>query len=324
MGFSIPNPISAIKDTAEFVVDTGADAFETTVDFTETAVDVTTTAAVETFQFQASVTRLALEKSYDGARTVATTTVNVADRGIDILQDGFDRVTHPGDPTPPDAQGLTFAETKSASELAYKRNDLEAGHVYEFPDGTQWQVAEVSNNPRTGFRAVALQQLDESGYLPANPRTVLAFSGSDEGVDWLNNAGQGVGAPTPQYNEAVAFANKWKELEGNDVILTGHSLGGGLASYAAIKTDLHATAVNSAPLALNHLGFNPLDALRITQYYVPGEALSVLNAANPLDIRPGVNIAVQGEHSILDPRSIGNNHSLSSVVPDIPKPTKVE
>ena len=100
--------------------------------------------------------------------------------------------------------------------------------------------------------------------------------------------------------EAVDFANKWKATDGDNVILTGHSLGGGLASYASIKTDLHATAVNAAPLALNHLGLNPFDALRITQYYVPGEALSAVNAANPLDIRPGNGIEVQGRNSILD------------------------
>ena len=104
------------------------------------------------------------------------------------------------------------------------------------------------------------------------------------------------------------------------MILTGHSLGGGLAPYASIKTDLHATAVNSAPLALNHLGLNPLDALRITQYYVPGEALSILNEANPLDIRPGFGIEVQGRNSILDPRSIASNHSLDNVAPGIPAP----
>ncbi len=100
-------------------------------------------------------------------------------------------------------------------------------------------------------------------------------------------------------------------------------MGGGLASYASIKTDLHATAINSAPLALDHLGLNPFDALRITQYYVPGEALSVVNKLNPLDIRPGFGIEVQGKDSILDPRSIGSNHSLGNVAPDISKPTYV-
>lgn len=337
MGFSIPNPIDVVKSGAGHLADAGGAVINTTknvvetgIDVIETGVDATKTAAVKTYQFQEAVVRFGLEKSLQGALFAGEKTVEVTKkgvelgaRGVDLAQAAFDRASHPGDPNPPAAQGLTFAETKSASELAYKKHDLKAGDVYEFPDGKQWRVAEVSSNPSTGFRAIALQQLDAKGNLPSNPRTVVAFSGSDEGVDWLNNVGQGFGLPTPQYKEAADFADKWKQKEGDDVILSGHSLGGGLASYAALKTNLHATAVNSSPLALDHLGLNPFDALRITQYYVPGEALSVLNKANPLDIRPGFGIEVQGKDSILDPRSVGSNHSLDNVAPDIGKPKKI-
>ncbi len=315
MGFSIPNPINAVKDAVSHVKDAGETVLKTTVKATETAINVTeavatTTgnAAVSALRFEASMTRFALNKTFDGAKTIAEKGINLAERAIDS-------VTHPGNPNPPGAQGLKFSETKSASDIAYKGSNSKVGDVYQFPDGKQWKVVDVQNDPETGFRAVALKPLD-----PNDKRVIVAFSGSDEGKDWGDNIKQGVGLSTAQYKEAVDFANKWKASDGNNVILTGHSLGGGLASYASIKTDLRATAVNSAPLALNHLGLNPLDALRITQYYVPGEALSVLNEANPLDIRPGFGIEVQGRHSILDPRSIGSNHSLDNVAPDIPAP----
>ena len=314
----IPNPLDAVKKVAEFTADTGKAAFDKTTDLTETAVNFTTTTAIETFQFQANFTRFALEKTFDGAKTVGTTTIDLAGKGIDILQDGIDRVTHPGDPNPPAAQGLSFTETKSASDLAY---NAKKGETYEFADGKQWKVVDVSENKDSGFRAIALQPTD-----PNDTRTIVAYAGTDmkSVEDWVTDAKQGVGLPTEQYGEAVDFADKWKSKEGDDVILTGHSLGGGLASYAAIKTDLHATAVNSAPLALNHLGFDVTDAFRITQYYVPGEALSVVNDINDFDIRPGVNIAVQGKNSIADPRSIISNHALDSVAPDIKAPKKVE
>ena len=318
MGLSFPNPISAAKNTFDDIVDAGKTVVSTTVNVTETIADTTENAAVKAFQFEAAVTRFALEKTFDGAKTVATTTVDLGEKGIDLAKRGLDAAGHPGDPNPPAAQGLKFSETKSASDLAYKSSGSKLNDVYEFPDGKQWKIVEVKDNSNTGFRAVALKPVDAK-----DERVIVAFSGSDEGVDWLNNAGQGVGAPTPQYNEAVSFANKWKASDGGNVILTGHSLGGGLASYASIKTDLPATTVNGAPLALNHLGFNPFDALRITQYYVPGEALSVVNKANPLDIRPGANIAVQGKDSILDPRSIGSNHGLDNVAPDISAPKYV-
>jgi hypothetical protein len=322
MGFSIPNPINAAKSAVSHFEDAGKAVVNTTakitgkaIDFTEKAVDVTKNATVSAFQFEASMTKFALQKSFDGVKTVAKTSADLAGKGINIVEKGLDSLTHPGNPNPPAAQGLKFSETKSASELAYKRTNSKVNDVYQFPDGKQWKVVDVKNDPKTGFRAVALKSLD-----PNDKRVIVAFSGSDEGKDWGDNIKQGIGLSTKQYGEAVDFANKWKASDGNNVILTGHSLGGGLASYASIKTDLRATAVNSAPLALNHLGLNPLKALNITQYYVPGEALTVENNANPLDIRPGFSVAVQGKDSILDPRSIGSNHSLDHVAPDIPAP----
>ena len=307
MGFGIPNPVDVVKTVARKAEDVGETVVKTTVNITETTIEVGKDTVVSTVKFQADITRIGLEKTLDATKA-----------GINLFEKGFDAVTHPGDPNPPSAQGLKFSETKSACDIAYKSSNSKVNDVYQFPDGKQWKVVDVKEDPQTGFRAVALRPVD-----PNDKRVVVAFSGSDEGKDWDDNLKQGVGLSTAQYDQAVAFADKWKAVGGSDTILTGHSLGGGLASYASIKTDLRATAVNSAPLALNHLGLNPFDALRITQYYVPGEALSVVNEANPLDVRPGANIAVQGEYSILDPRSIGRNHSLDSVAPDIPAPKYV-
>ena len=256
-------------------------------------------------RFGADYTRAGLDRAFDGGTAALS-----FGGGI------FDRFTHPGDPTPPAAQGLDFSETKSASNLAY---DANLGETYEFPDGTEWEVVDVLDDQNTGFRAIALRS-----NAPNDDRVIVAYAGSREFADWEANIGQGLGLPTDQYDQAADFAAKWQDLEGSNVILTGHSLGGGLASYAAIKTGLHATGVNSAPLALNHLGINPVDWLHITQYYVPGEALSIVNEANPLDVRPGLNIPVSGRHSILDPRSVGSNHGLENVAPDIPLAVEVE
>ncbi len=271
--------------------------------------EVGTHAAVETMKFDAKLTRFGIEKAFDGARKADSTIRGAA-------ANAFRNVTHPGDPNPPDAQGLKFSESKGASNLAY---DAKKGEVYRFPDGKQWQVADVQDDQKTGFRAVALKSTD-----PNDKRVIVAYAGTRDGKDWKNNIQQGLGLPSKQYSQAVDFAKKWKAAEGNNVILTGHSLGGGLASYASIKSGLRATAINSAPLALNHLGLNPLAARRITQYYVPGEALSVLNKANPLDVRPGNQIAVRGKDSILDPRSVGSNHALDHTAPDVPLPVKVK
>lgn len=265
-------------------------------------------AAIGTMRFQANVTRFGIERTWDLAQGAG----DLAGRAINSL-------THPGDPNPPAAQGLTFAETKGASQLAYSAN---VGETYRFPDGTTWNVVDVQDDPQSGFRAIALKPTD-----PADRRTIVAFAGTQDGTDWRNNIQQGLGLPSRQYSQAVDFANKWRAIDGNNVRLTGHSLGGGLASYASIRTNLPATAVNAAPLALNRFSLNPFenrrDAARITQYYVPGEALTAFDDAAVSNVRPGNSIAVRGRGSILDPRSVLGNHGIENVAPDIPLPVRV-
>lgn len=259
-------------------------------------------------QFQADLTRVGLERTWNGIG-------NVTSAGVGLTTNFLDGVTHPGTSNPPAAQGLAFAETKGASDLAY---DANRGEVYRFANGTEWEVVDVQDDSRTGFRAVALRSTN-----PNDDRVIVAYAGTRDKNDWDDNIRQAIGLSSPQYSQAVEFANKWKGLEGSNVILTGHSLGGGLASYASIKTGLHATAINSAPLALNHLGLNPLAASRITQYYVPGEVLTVFDQSNPANLRPGNSIAVRGRYSFFDPRSIGRNHGLDAVAPGIASPVRV-
>lgn len=306
------NVVNAGENVVNFGTEVGGDLVDGAVTVGSAVADGTGTAvnfAARGLQFQADVTRVGLETAWNGAQAAGTATANFAGRAIDTI-------SHPGDPTPPASQGLDFAETKGASDLAY---DANVGEVYRFGNGTEWQVADVVDDPQTGFRAVALQSTN-----PNDNRTIVAYAGTRNGNDWDDNIAQGAGLSTPQYQQAVDFANKWKGIEGSgNVILTGHSLGGGLASFASINTGLPATAVNSAPLALDHLGLNPFAAGRITQYYVPGEALSVVNKVNPLDVRPGLPIAVQGRDSYFDPRSIGSNHGLDNVAPDVAGPVRV-
>lgn len=313
-----------VKGAGSNLAHVGGDVIDTTNDFGSTFVNgaenfgstvvndfqTTKNFSVQSFNFAGNVTRLGLEKTWDGVQNVGANAANFATNGLNSL-------SHPGNPNPPAAQGLEFSETKSASYLAYRAN---VGEVYRFPNGENWKVVDVKNDTNTSFRAVALKSTD-----PNDHRVIVAYAGTtfDDLKDWKANLGQGAGLTTRQYTQAVDFASKWKATNGNDVILTGHSLGGGLASYASVKTDLHATAINAAPLALNHLGLNPFDALRITQYFVPGEVLTVENNANPLDIRPGFAVEVRGKGSIFDPRSVIGNHNLDSVAPDVSFPVKV-
>lgn len=94
----------------------------------------------------------------------------------------------------------------------------------------------------TGFRSAIYQ--DGKGHY------VLAFAGTDpkSGKDWLADGLQASGLPTAQYSQAVALATKAKTAFHDNLVITGHSLGGGLASAASVATDSAAVTFNAAGL----------------------------------------------------------------------------
>lgn len=319
------NPINAGKSLVNKVDDVKDSFVEKTVDTTLDVVnfaDKTKDFTVGAFQMRGAITRFGIEKTFDFTKDRAIdTTIFGINRFNDVKNflGGID--TTPGASRPPAAQGLDFSETKGASKLAY---DAKLGEVYRM-NGKEWKVVDVLENEKfgqNGFRGIALQSGD---------KVIVAFAGTDPkspgdiGTDLL----QGIGFAPPQYQMAANFAQKWENKVGtNNLALTGHSLGGGLAAYASIKTGVRATTVNSAPLALTNVGGNPFsDKVRnnpnITNYYVPGEILTVVDSQNRLDMRPGNGIAVEGKNSILNPLSTFSNHSLGSVAPEIPMPEKI-
>lgn len=303
---AVDNVKTAVKEVREEVQEAGQN-FARGVNAAENHI-------VRNLQAQGNQIRFGLDRALDNVRDAGSTLARVTARGLN-------QVTHPGSPNPPAAQGLSFAETKNASGLSYTAN---RGERYQFADGGKWEVTDVQDDSRSGFRAIALRSLT-----PGDNRTIVAFAGTtfSSGADWRNNIQQGLGLNSRQYQQATDFASRHQAAGGN-VILTGHSLGGGLASYASIRTGLRATALNAAPLALNHLGGNPLRSAvrnnpRITQYYVPGEVLTGLDRNNRLDVRPGNHIAVQGRHSNLNPLSPILNHSWASAAPNINNATRL-
>jgi len=99
-------------------------------------------------------------------------------------------------------------------------------------------------------------------YTDSHGEYVLAFAGTDfkSIADWRANVGQGLGLQTAQYRQAEVVAQDAREAFGNNLAITGHSLGGGLASAAALATGTPAVTFNPAGLSdqtLRDLGFSP-------------------------------------------------------------------
>ena len=97
-------------------------------------------------------------------------------------------------------------------------------------------------------------------------------------------------------------------LHGDNLVFTGHSLGGGLASVAALATGRRAVTFNAAgvnPMTLSRLGLR--DAGRhagalVRSYRSASDILSLLQAASPLPNAIGQPIwfAPAGTHGVGD------------------------
>jgi hypothetical protein len=94
------------------------------------------------------------------------------------------------------------------------------------------------HDARTGF--------DASLYRDATGAVVVAYAGSDEFQDWPHNFRQGLGFQDAQYDQAMALAQEAKRAFGDNVILTGQSLGGGLAAAASMANEVPAVTFNAA------------------------------------------------------------------------------
>lgn len=100
---------------------------------------------------------------------------------------------------------------------------------------------------------------DASLYRDASGAVVVAYAGTDEGKDWRHNFRQGLGFQDAQYDQAIALAQQARQAFGNDVVLTGQSLGGGLAAAASMVSEVPAVTFNAAGVhdkTLERYGFD--------------------------------------------------------------------
>lgn len=87
---------------------------------------------------------------------------------------------------------------------------------------------------------------DASFYRDASGAVALVYAGSDEWKDWPHNFRQGLGFRDAQYDQAIALAREAKQAFGDNVVLTGQSLGGGLAAAASMVNEVPAVTFNAA------------------------------------------------------------------------------
>lgn len=102
--------------------------------------------------------------------------------------------------------------------------------------------AELLNDEQTGFQANICR---------FNDLYILCFAGTNDIIDFYSNIRQGLGFYESQYFQAVGLMNVLFNAVNGNTICTGHSLGGGLASIAALASQSPCIAFSPAGLAKN-------------------------------------------------------------------------
>lgn len=180
----------------------------------------------------------------------------------------------------------TFADLKSFCLQPQAPAGIDLGDGEEFP---------LSPNV-SGFKAMVYQD-----YITGERQYVLAFGGTDDNNpftdgDWVNNVKQALGRQAPQYAEAMKIAKdlaKDSNIPKGQLVVTGHSLGGGLASAAAVVAGAPADTFNASWLHPGTL-LTSVDngtPLRVVSIYpllcgyeiYPGALANLANARDTID-----------------------------------------
>lgn len=149
-----------------------------------------------------------------------------------------------------------------------------------YPRFTRWILISESG----GYQAMA--GFYAQAYIePTTKLAVIVFRGTDEAIDWMSN----LTLISPQYIQAEQFTDSVYKLlpkEVKTVVFTGHSLGGGLAQYAAKKfidrkliSDVKTVVFDSSPRTGILLGSTPNGTIFIS---AAGEVLHYASLGNIL------------------------------------------
>ena len=139
-----------------------------------------------------------------------------------------------------------------------------AGAVYARSDAPGWQRMGDGELAAAGIDPALLYAngMEAGVYTDGNGRFVVAYAGNDTGgvEDVGTVIAQSAGFQTRQYDNAVALAHQVENAFGGDnVVYTGHSLGGGLASLAAAATGSTAVTFSAQGIHDNVLRQHGLD-----------------------------------------------------------------
>lgn len=202
-------------------------------------------------------------------------------------------------------------------------------------------VYRAEPTPPAGYRVATADDLKALGLTPAmlempgssfrarvyvtgagsSAEYTVAFRGSSAGEDWSNNARQALGLNSESYAKALQIGRQIARSD-EQVSFTGHSLGGGLASAAAIASGRHADTFNAAGLHADTIAAargiansEGRGAASVEAWYVPREILhSIQNGGDR--VLGGLLGGIPGAVIADAPEAYGTQRALPDIRPE--------
>lgn len=228
----------------------------------------------------------------------------------------YERTTFSDDIRGPDAKPIDFTLAKLAQDV-YRSHERERAPVDGWTALSDQQLRQVGIDPK--LMSDKKSGFDAAVYTDNDGRYVVAFRGTDQTRDWKTNLGQGLGFQTTQYNLAAQLGTQAKAAFGENVVFTGHSLGGGLTTAAILAADGNGAIFNSAGLtdkSIKRLGLEPkavreqMEDGTIRNYQVKSEILThVQEKAFPL--KYAMADAVGRDMPLPDPAPLKGLHNVN-------------
>jgi hypothetical protein len=120
---------------------------------------------------------------------------------------------------------------------------------------------------------------------------ILAYRGTQTLNDWGTNIYNALGGQSSRYQAATTIAFKVQDLNpGVNIVLAGHSLGGGQAALASAATGLNAITFNAAGVNPANYGYTNPGTSQITNYSIIGEPLTTVQLLTPLPNALGTQV----------------------------------
>lgn len=245
-----------------------------------------------------------------------------------------------------------ISSTAHASNLAYgfetARVDgygddkvvVEAQRLRDYNIPSNMEYLEDMYDPKTGTSGTAFRNKDTGEVILAYTGTNLSFRPEvfkDVGTDLY----EVLTAGGDHYKPAYEFYERVRAKYGNNIVLTGHSLGGNIAQRVALEYNVQKTVVyNSAPLYLNEIpkesvsydkealkaegrrrikeGYEEQEKIKELEKKYTGETIRIRSESDVVSAAGGKNLGI--EYTIKN----GGGHPMITIVDSEVAMTEIE